>query len=451
MRADYHGFYSLIKEAVAVASVLAIGTVISCGGSGDAVNGGSPTGPTGTTQPTGPTAVRIQISPRADTNTDNAEGDTLHLAVVALSSAGVVVTLPAPVTWASMDTTTRVSAAGTMTLLSSGVTRIAAYSGTLADTVSFNLHVTPKLQVRISPRTDTTQNHTVGDTVRLSAMVKDLFLNKDVSSTTPVRWSALDTAATVTPPGNVIVRNSGSVRVVATVGNVADTVTLALKVTLPSLRLVSINGVSLTAAGPNAVADSFNVSIEVRNPPDGYVVSTVFFVANTPIGKSSNDTPTPSNIQPGETRTIVVRDLFTPHGSYDAYPQALTGPFQVSGPHVPLAVTNSDVTPPQLQSLSPSQDTTWQAGTALRITLNVADLQSGVQGFSVLTTWASPQPVGCIDNQTGGVDPGFGILGIPVILDFPGCKVPLGVNTIVITGMDRAGNTTSRTLKITGT
>jgi len=114
-------------------------------------------------------------------------------------------------------------------------------------------------------------------------------------------------------------------------------------------------------------------------------------------------------------------------------------------------VTNSDVTAPQLQSLSPSQDTTWQSGTALKITLNVVDLESGVQGFSVHTTWATPQPAGCIDNQSGGVDLGFGILGIPVVLDFPGCTVPPGVNTILITGMDRAGNTTTRTLKITGT
>jgi hypothetical protein len=375
----------------------------------------------------------------------------LHLTVVALDSAGTAVALPGPVTWSVMDSAAQVSASGTMTLLENGVSRIAVQSGALADTVAFNLRVDPKLQLRISPRSDTTQNHTVGDTVRLDAKVMDLFLNEDVSSTNPVKWSVLDTAATVSSTGNVIVRNSGSVRVVASTGNVADTVTLTLKVTLPSLRLVSINGVVLTAAGPNAVADSFNVSIEVRNPPDGYVVNTVFFTANTPIGQTQNDTPTSLDIQPGETRTIVVRDLFTPHGAYDAYAQASAGAFQVAGPHVPIVVTNSDVIPPQLQSMSPSQDTTWQSGTALKITLNVADLESGVQGFNVHTTWASPQPAGCIDNQSGGVDPGFGILGIPVVLDFPGCTVPIGVNTVVITGIDRAGNTTSKTLTITGT
>jgi hypothetical protein len=183
-----------------------------------------------------------------DTVTDNTEGDTLHLTVVALDSTGAVTTFPAPVTWASMDTTNRVSASGTMTLLSSGASRIAAYSGTLADTVSFNLRVNPKLQLHISPRSDTTQNHTVGDTVRLGVKVMDLFLNRDVSSTTTVGWSALDTAATVSSIGNVVVRNSGSVRVVASAGNVADTVTLTLRVTLPSLRLVSINGVTLIAS-----------------------------------------------------------------------------------------------------------------------------------------------------------------------------------------------------------
>lgn len=432
--------------------VLATAIVISCGGSGDASRSvNTPTAPNDPTPPASLAAIRIQISPRTDTIGNSTEGDTLRLTVVALDSAGAVVALPAPATWAAIDTTARITAIGTMTLLDSGVSRIAAYSGKLADTVSFQLHVTPKLQVRISPRSDTTQNHTAGDTVQLSASVKDLFLNRDVSSTHPVTWTSLDTSATVNSSGGVVIRNSGTVRVIAAAGTAADTVTLTVKVTLPSLRIASINGVTMTATGPNAVADSFNVGIEVRNPPDGYVVSTVFFVANTPTGASITDPSTPSNIQPGETRIVAMKNYYAPHGSYDAYPRALTGSFEVSGPHVPLVVTNRDVTPPELQSLSPSQDTTWQSGTALQITLDVADLESGVQGFFVQTTWASPQPAGCMDHPSGSVDPSVNFMGIPVVLNFPGCTVPVGVNTVVITGVDRAGNTTSKTLKITGT
>jgi hypothetical protein len=448
MRARFYKLHSALSAVISVGVAFSIATVISCGGSGD----GAPTSPTDPNQPAGQTAIRIQISPRTDTTTGSvAEGDTLHLTVVALDSAGAVVALPAPATWASIDSTARVGTTGTMTLLGSGASRIAAYSGKLADTVSFNLQVAPKLQVRISPRTDTTQNHAVGDTVQLSASVKDVFLNKDLSGTTPVTWTALDTAGTVSSSGKLIVRNSGTERVVAAAGTVADTVTLVLKVTLPSLRLVSINGVTLSPAGPNAVADSFNVAIEVRNPPDGYVVGTVFFVANTPIGTSTGNPPAASNIQPGETRTVAIRDLFTPPGNYDAYPRVLAGSLDVSGSHIPLTVSNSDVTPPQLQSLSPSQDTTWQSGTALKITLNVVDLESGVEGFVVQATWASPQQAGCMDHPSGVVDPNVNFTGIPVTLNFTGCVVPLGVNTVVITGIDRAGNTTSRTLKITGT
>lgn len=434
----------------------AVALLVSCGGSGDGGKDG--TGSRGLTDPVpngsssqGAVAVRLQISPRADTATGtHTEGDTLHLTVVALDSSGKSVAMTSPVMWTAIGSAVTINAAGTVTMVSSGIGRIAASLGKLADTVSFNLTVMPKLALRISPRADTTRNHTVGDTLHFSASVTDVFLGKDVSSVTPVVWTSLDTTATVGVSGNVVVRRSGIARIVAAAANVADTAAFTFRVTLPTLRLVSINGVTLNAVGPNAVADSFNVSIEVRNPPDGYVLSTVIFAANTPTGRSSTTTPSALSIQPGETRTVVVRNRYTPKGNYTARPEGYAGPFSVSGQSVLLAVTNSDVIPPQLLSLAPAHDTTWKAGTPLKITLNVVDLESGVHGFNVKTTWAGPQNPGCIGNPSGGVDPNVTFNGIPVTLDFSGCVVPLGANIIVITGMDRAGNTTTKTLTITG-
>ena len=306
------------------------------------------------------------------------------------------------------------------------------------------------IQVQISPQTDTTLNHAIGDTIQFSASVTDLSQNKDMTGTMPVTWSSLDTAVIINSSGSVIVRSGGTARIVATAGAVADTATLRLKISLPSLRLVSINGVPLSATGPNAVTDSFNVSIEVRNPPDGYVLNALSLVVNTPDGPTIAGPITAPNIQPGETRTLVVRDMYTPPGTYDAYARVTAGTFEIAAPHIPLVVSNDDVTPPQLQGLTPSQDTTWKAGTPLRIVFNLVDLESGVQGYTVKTTWAVAPAPGCVDNETGGVDTYIRVMGIPVTLSFSGCTVPVGVNTIVITGIDRAGNKTVKTLKITG-
>lgn len=253
----------------------------------------------------------------------------------------------------------------------------------------------------------------------------------------------------MTPTGGVIVHKTGTVNIVASAGALADTVSFAVNVSLPRLRLVSINGVNINRVGPTAVADSFKAIIEVKTASTGFVVNTVFFVTKAPFANTVTP-PTSSNIQPGETALVQVRDPYAPAGSYTAHAAAQAGPVQLSGPDVAVNVTNSDVSPPELQSLNPLSDTTWTAGTPLTITFNLVDLQSGIEGYTVQSTWASPQPVGCIDNPEGGVDPQSTFLGIPVSLNFTGCLVPLGKNTIVITGVDRAGNTTIKTLTITG-
>lgn len=427
-----------------LAAVGVIATLTSCGSAGD--GSGGPTGPVPNRS-----AARIQISPGTDTAiVTHTEGDTLHLTVTALDSSGASVALPEPAVWSVIDSAVTVSSTGTVTVLRSGIGRVIATSGKLSDTTTFDLKVTPKLAVRISPRSDTTQNHTIGDTLHLSASVTDVYLNTNLGNAVPVTWMSLDSSATVNSAGDVMVWKSGTARIVATVGIAADTVALALKVTLPRLRLVSINGVSLTPAGPNAVADSFNVSVEVRNPSSGSVINTVALVINPPAGQGIATTKGALGIQPGETRITAVRSLYAPGGSYAAHAQAVVGSLLAASPVVPVMVTNSDVIPPQLLSLSPANDTTWTAGTPLKITLNVVDTQSGVEGFYVHSTWAAAQPAGCIDNPIGSVDPGITFQGIPVTLDFAGCVVPLGANTIQITGIDRAGNTTTRTLTITG-
>lgn len=431
--------YNCVRSFVTVVGVVA--TLTSCGGAGDGLTAPGPNR----------SAVRIQISPGTDTAIVNrTEGDTLHLSVTALDSTGTDVALPTSPVWSAIDSAVKVSATGTVTMVRSGTGRVVVTSGKLSDTTTFRVNVAPKLAVHISPRSDTTQNHIIGDTLHLSASVIDAYLNATVTNAGPITWTSLDSSATVNNTGDVMVWKSGTARIVATVGNAADTVALALKVTLPRLRIVSINGVAVTPGTPTAVADSFNVSIEVRNPSSGSVITAVMLVTNPSVSQAFVAATGPLNIQPGATSVITVRNLYAPAGSYTAHAQVTGAALQVPSPNVPVVVTNSDVIPPQLLSLAPANDTTWTAGTSLKITLNVVDTQSGVEGFYVHSTWAAPQPAGCIDNPTGGVDPAVTFQGIPVTLTFAGCTVPRGVNTIQITGIDRAGNTTTRTLIITG-
>ncbi|MEO7043263.1 MAG: hypothetical protein ABI035_13460 [Gemmatimonadaceae bacterium] len=433
-------------------SALLLGTlalVASCGGATESSAG--PTGPISGngTKPT-PTPTKIQISPRPDTSlVKHLEGDTVDLQVTAFDSAGNSVALPAAVIWTGSDSAFTISSSGIVTVLETGVGHAIATSGALADTIAFRLDVTPDVALRIAPRTDTVQYHVLDDTIQLAATVTDLFLHKDLTHVTQIEWSSLDTTATVTPTGGVIVHKTGTVNIVASAGRLADTASFAVNVSLPRLRLVSINGVDVNLSGPTAVADSFDVVIEVRNPSTGSVINTVLFSTSSPSPRTVTP-PAPSNIQPGETALVGVRDPYAPAGSYNVHAATHAGSIGVSGAEVPVDVTNSDAIPPELRSLNPSSDTTWAAGTPLLITFNEVDLQSGVDGFTTQSTWASPQPAGCIDNEAGGVDPHSDFQGIPVTLEFKGCLVPLGVNTIIITAVDRAGNTTVKTLKITG-
>lgn len=109
-----------------------------------------------------------------------------------------------------------------------------------------------------------------------------------------------------------------------------------------------------------------------------------------------------------------------------------------------------DYLPPIIALIAPAHDTTWTAGTPLRLKFNVFDNGSGVQGYFFTTTWSAPQPAGCISNPVGTVDLNSAFTSIPAVADFSGCSVPVGLNTIIITAYDRTGNTTGTTLWITG-
>lgn len=426
-------------------TVVLIGFLMATSSCGDA----GPTAP-GSGVRTEPQPTRIQISAPTDTTLlKHLEGDTITLQVSAFDASGSRVALLTPVIWTGSDSALSVSATGIATILESGAGRAIATSGALADTMQFNLDVTPNTVLHISPRSDTVQHHLLDDTLQLGATVTDLFLHKDLTSTTRIQWASLDSTAVVTSTGGVVLHKTGTVNVVASAGALADTVSFHVDVSLPRLRIVSINGVSINPAGATAVADSFNAVIEVRNPSTGSVIENVFFATGKPFVRTV--TPrTGSSIQPGETALVQILDPFAPAGSYTAYAMAQAGSVQLSGPEILVDVTNSDASPPELQSLNPSSDTTWTAGTPLTISFNLVDLQSGVDGFAVHSAWASPQPAGCMDTPTGGVDQHVTFLGIPVTLNFTGCVVPRGTNTIVITTFDRAGNTTTKTLTITG-
>jgi uncharacterized protein YjdB len=125
-----------------------------------------------------------------------------------------------PITWSLIagGDVAGLSDAGVVTSLANGEARVEARAGEAADTVTVLVEQVPAA-VTLSPAIDTVAS---GDTLTLSADVRDA--NGNTAGDVAVAWTAIDSSiASVDDAGRVVGALVGTVDVVATAGEAADT------------------------------------------------------------------------------------------------------------------------------------------------------------------------------------------------------------------------------------
>jgi hypothetical protein len=225
-----------------VAFYLSLGAVLSCGDS---------TGPD-----TDNDVASVVITSSARTFT--AVNDSARMAAEARNVSGQ--SIPgATITWFSLETNVAsVDQTGMVKAKANGTARIVASASGKADTV--NVTVTQTVaHVVLSPQADTI--NAIGDTAAFAAIVTDA---NDVTVANPtIVWSSTSPATLSVVGGKVVSLATGSGMVIATVGGIADTVTvlsrqIAATLTVSPSPLVIDVGQSrqltVTAADSNGVA-----------------------------------------------------------------------------------------------------------------------------------------------------------------------------------------------------
>jgi hypothetical protein len=225
-----------------LAFYLSVVAVISCGDS---------TGPD-----TDNDVASVVITSSARTFT--AVNDSARMAAEARNASGQSIPR-ATITWFSLETdVASVDQTGMVKAKANGTARIVASASGKADTV--NVTVTQTVaRVVLSPQADTI--NAIGDTVAFTALVTDA---NDVPVANPtIVWSSTSPATLSVAGGKVVSLATGSGMVIATVGGIADTVTvlsrqIAATLTVsPSPLAIDVGQsrqLTATAADSNGVA-----------------------------------------------------------------------------------------------------------------------------------------------------------------------------------------------------
>lgn len=178
-------------------------------------------------------------------------GRTAALSAVVRDSDGAEMT-DVELTWSSEDeTVATVDGAGLVTGVGEGETLVVATAGEVGDTVVVMVKRPIPAEIEISP--ELLAFAALGDSIHLAAVVRDG--DGDEIEGESVTWSSTDPAvARVTNTGWVVAVDNGVARVVAAVGEVADTISVeveqlpaALRASPKSLRLGEGDTHQLTA------------------------------------------------------------------------------------------------------------------------------------------------------------------------------------------------------------
>ena len=192
-------------------------------------------------------------------------GETAQLRATVLDQSNRTV-LGANVAWSSSTTSVAtVNSSGLVTAVQSGTTIITATSGGAVGQAAVTVEIPLPTRVSITPETASLTS--VGQTVQLTAVVRDS-LGRPLPSE-PVTWSSgNDGVATVNSQGLVTAVGPGTAEITARSGNVTGTMTVSV--------MLRIHSIALTPSEAEVFEDDFLRVVAEATDANGRVVDAVF-------------------------------------------------------------------------------------------------------------------------------------------------------------------------------
>lgn len=293
------------------------------------------------------------------------------------------------------------------------------------------------------------QTLSVGDTVVFTASAQTA---KGHEVTDPqVTWVSSDTAVlSVNDAGVGTVTAPGFATVTATVGGVSGSVDMTGVARKPYIHILEINGDSTRPGHRIQVADSFVITARL-SLPDSAARRTVIWVIGDMnegwVGWRVVAVLLRSAPPSGGTWDTTFVGYNAPAGEYSVVP-TLQDSVPLIGDSVPVSVTNSDVTPPDLQFVNPLDSAVVTEDTTTLV-FQATD-PSGVREYDVDFDWSVWLPggvgVGPV-TRGGGLSPSTRITSLRAQVPMP-MPFRTGENPIIISVMDMAWNWTVDTLVV---
>ena len=212
-----------------------------CGG-GDS----GPTSPTPSTPTPPPAPVATSISVTPSSHTLATIGATVQLMATVRDQNNNPMTGQA-VTWSSSNTAVAtVSGNGLVTAVANGAAQIRAQSGNATGTA--NITVTEPVPTRITVAPTSHTLETIGETVQLSATVRDQ--RNNIMSGQSITWSSSDAAvATVSGAGLVTAVSNGMAEITATSGSLSASASITVSASVPTSLTIEPDAHTLEAIG----------------------------------------------------------------------------------------------------------------------------------------------------------------------------------------------------------
>jgi hypothetical protein len=139
----------------------------------------------------------------------------------------------------------------------------------------------------------------------------------------------------------------------------SNAVPVALTRPADVVRILAINGVPTDTLSPTAVADSFRIRMRVT-VADASQATTRIFVEESREGRNTQIARVEAGFQPGTTTDTTFTTYIARPGTdrirVDVFTQSIFR--RVFSPFYPVTVTQSDVTPPTVRLLSPTDGST---------------------------------------------------------------------------------------------
>jgi hypothetical protein len=378
-------------------------------------------------------------------------GDTVTFTAKALTADGQQITYLKVDTWTSSNPTVlAVTDRGAGSPRSPGLTTVTATIGGVSGSVHLSVVDGNRINTVVVDAVRSTLP--LDDSVALTASAWNA-RGQAVTKPEVDAWASSNPAVvSVTDDGVATARAPGFATVTATMGGVSGSVDLTVMAGKPYLRILEVNGDSVRPNHRIQVANYFAITVRLSLPDSAARGVAIWVYSDEVEGEGGASLvatlvlPTPAS---GGTWDRTFVGYNAPAGEYDLVPMIL-GDDRVVGDSVPVSVTNSDVTPPDVKFVDPT-DSAVVSEDSVSVVFTAADT-GGLREYDVTFDWEVPLGGGW---SMGPVSEG-GIMSPSELVTSLRVQAPMqagmpflaGENRIIIAVKDMAWNWTVDTLTV---